>query len=510
MLDLFVSTMALGLATQVPAPANAQAMQTCDDFVTESDWHPSEAYHWLDVLLDVSAHEVLRVGARPTVLSRQMAIVQTAVFDAWAAYDATAVGTRYGAALRRPEAERTLENKRTAIAYAAYYALLDQFPDEAARIRDAFAAAGYDADIASEDAETPEGIGRLAALAVVEARHHDGANQLGDEAGSDGTPYSEYIMYRPVNGPYQINDPDRWQPIPASDGNGGVAVQTWLTPHWYRVDTFGLDSADQFRAPPPPVVDSDQLLAETEQVAEMNADLTPDQKALVEFMRDGPASTGQSGHWLQMSQVVSCRDQTDLDTDVRMYFAVANVSMDAFIASWDSKIYYDTSRPWTLIRHYFGEEVIDAWGGPGEGRSELPASRWMPYSPAVFPTPPFAGYPSGHSTISAAAADTLRRFTGSDEFGYSVEVMAGSMTEPGPGTPVTLDFPTFSYTADQAGISRLYGGYHIMADNIEGLAMGRHVSAYDWPIIESYFDGTATIENPLPLDLVEDDSSAQP
>jgi hypothetical protein len=103
-------------------------------------------------------------------------------------------------------------------------------------------------------------------------------------------------MYRPVNGPYDIKDPDRWQPIPASDGKGGVAVQEWLTPHWYRVKTFGLTSPEQFRAPPPPLVGSEQLLAETEQVAEMNAELTAAQKALVEFMRDGPASTGQSGH----------------------------------------------------------------------------------------------------------------------------------------------------------------------------------------------------------------------
>ena len=338
-------------------------------------------------------------------------------------------------------------------------------------------------------------LGPVAARAVLEHRYSDGANQRGDETGSNGEPYSQYIMYRPVNGPYEIIDPDRWQPIPASDGAGGVAVQEWLTPHWYRVETFALDSADQFRAPEPPLVGTEQLLAEIEQVAEMNAQLTPEQKALVEYMRDGPASTGQSGHWLQMSQSVSRRDRNDLDTDVKLYFAVANVAMDAFIASWDSKIYYDTSRPWTLVRHYFADEVIEAWGGPGEGAVAMEASRWHPYSPREFPTPPFAGYPSGHSTVSAAAADTLARFTGSDHFGYSVDLKAGSLTEPGYESDVTLDFPTFSYTADQAGISRLYGGYHIQADNIEGLNMGRRVSAHVWPAIKSYFDGTAVVSD---------------
>ena len=497
--------MAVGLGSalmkQVPPPADASAIQQCTDLAGDAGFEPSAAYHWTDVLLDVSAREVLVEGARPTVLSRQMAIVETAMFDAWAAYDDTAVGTRYGAALRRPADERTEANTQIAIAFATYVALLDQFPGLHDHIRSRFADAGFDPDFVSHDPVTPEGIGRLAAEAVIAARHDDGANQLGDEAGSDGTPYSQYIMYRPANHPNVILDADRWQPIPASDGMGGTAVQSWLTPHWYRVETFGLESSDQFRAPPPPLVGSEQLEAEAMQVEAMNANLTNEEKALVEFMRDGPASTGQSGHWLQMAQVVSCRDRNDLDTDMRMFFAVANVSMDAFIASWDSKIYYDTSRPWTLIRHYRGQEVIEAWGGPGQGTVEVSATDWHPYSPRTFPTPPFGGYPSGHSTISAAAADTLRRFTGDDAFGYSVEVQAGAMTEPGyMHAPVVLDFPTFTETAEMAGISRLLGGYHIMADNVEGLAMGRRVSAHDWPIIQSYFDGTAEIEDPLSLD----------
>ncbi|MEE4185266.1 MAG: vanadium-dependent haloperoxidase, partial [Gammaproteobacteria bacterium] len=191
-----------------------------------------------------------------------------------------------------------------------------------------------------------------------------------------------------------------------------------------------------------------------------------------------------------------------------LYFAVANAAFDAFIASWESKIYYDTSRPWTLIRYYFADEVIDGWGGPGAGKTQLPANRWHPYSPAVFPTPPFGGYPSGHSTVSAASAETLRRFTGSDDFGYVVNLSAGSLTEPGTETPVTLEFPTFTYTAEQAGISRLYGGYHIQADNIEGLNMGRKVADYVWPVTESYFNGTAVIDDPVPAPNLADNGPA--
>lgn len=482
-----------GLLTAAsPAPGLAREAGNTDAGCATS----SMAYHWLDVTLDATAQEVLRVGARPTIISRQLAIVQTAVYDAWAAYDPVAVGTRYGDGLRRPAEEHTAANKQTAIAFAAYRTMIDQLPGETDYITRAFVEAGYDPQNRSTDPATPEGIGNLAAAAVLAYRHHDGANQLGDEAGSNGEPYSQYIMYRPVNGPYDIVDPDRWQPIPASDGRGGVAVQQWLTPHWYRVAPFALEAPDQFRSPPPPLVAGEQLLAETEEIARMNAQLTPEQKALVEFMRDGPASTGQSGHWLNLAQEVSCRDGHDLDIDVKMYFAVANIAMDAFIASWDSKIYYDTSRPWTLIRHYFGDEVIEAWGGPGQGMVQMEARSWHPYSPAEFPTPPFAGYPSGHSTVSAASAEILKWFTGSDAFGYSVELSAGSLTEPGHEIPVTLEFPTFTYTAEAAGISRLYGGYHIQADNTEGLIMGRRVAEYGWPVVQAYFDGTARIENP--------------
>jgi hypothetical protein len=85
---------------------------------------------------------------------------------------------------------------------------------------------------------------------------------------------------------------------------------------------------------------------------------------------------------------------------------------------------------------------------------------WLPYQPATFPTPPFPEYPSGHSTFSAAGATILALFTGSDTFGGSVTIPAGSSTvEPGisPRTDVTLSWPTFTAAANEAGISRRYG-----------------------------------------------------
>lgn len=472
---------------------------------------PSAAYQWLDITLEATAREVDRNGARPTVLSRTLAIVLTAQYDAWAAYDARAVGTRLGGSLRRPPEERTLANKEKAIAYAAYRTLLDVYPDDAAWIADQMRRMGFEPEDASVDPATPQGVGNLAAEAVIAWRHTDGANQLGDAPGSNGRPYSDYTAYAPVNPPDRIIDPDRWQPIPFSDGKGGTVTPGFLTPHWYLVKPFALDSSAQFRPPPPPKVGSHALARDVKEILDFNATLTPSEKALVEFMRDGPRSTGQSGHWLRLAQAVSRRDGYGLDEDVRLYFAVSNVAMDAFIAAWEAKRYYDTSRPWTLVRYYEAGREVMGWRGPGLGVDKLPAEQWHPYSPATFVTPPFPGYVSGHSTVSAACAKLLELFTGSDTFGEAQVWTAGSLTEPGfacgviqqrKGKPskdteadcvVTLALPTFSETAEMAGISRVMGGYHIQADNVAGLQLGRDVARFIWPRVQAYFDGTAAV-----------------
>src|SRR5258705_6369200 len=96
---------------------------------------------------------------------------------------------------------------------------------------------------------------------------------------------------------------------------------------------------------------------------------------------------------------------------------------------------------------------------------------WRPYQPSYFPTPPFPEFISGHSTFSAASAEALRRFTGSDRFGASATIAAGSSkVEPGlvPAKDVTLSWPTFSAAADEAGLSRRYGGIHVVHRDLQG------------------------------------------
>jgi hypothetical protein len=493
------------------SPATASA--TTD---APSDFEPSAAYRWLDIVLEASARDVERVGARPTILSRQMAIPMTAVYDAWACYDDRAVGSRLGGSLRQPEELRTDANREEAIAYACYRTCLDQFPAFQDYLTGEMQAMGYDPTNTSLDTSTAAGIGNTVAKAILDYRRRDGANQYGKEIGSNGEPYSDYTMYRPVNPVDEIVDPDRWQPIPFDDGEGGKVVFGFLTPHWYRVTPFALASSDEFRPGPPPLVGTDQLKREVDECIEFNASLTPEQKALVEFMRDGPRSTGQSGHWLKFAQAVSRRDRNDLDRDVKLFLAVSNCAFDAFIAAWDSKRFYDSSRPWTLVRYYYEGQKVRGWAGPGQGvLSEIPAEEWHPYSPSTFITPPFPGYVSGHSCVSGACAKMLELFTGNDGFGIDEKRHAGDLTEAGfscsqmqqlDGRPlaeiigdehatcdVVLQMPTFTETAEMAGISRVMGGYHIQADNVAGLELGRDVAKSIWPKIQAYFDGTAKV-----------------
>lgn len=456
----------------------------------QKNFKPSLANKWLDIALEITANDVDRYGAKPTIQARQLGIAMNAMYDAWACYDAKAVNSLFGDKLRRPAAERTKKNKEKAISYAMLHVLIDLYPLDKKQILDEFQKMGYDPKNYTLDKTKPEGIGNLVAKELLKSRHNDGSNQLGNELGSDGKPYSDYTYYKPINTYKKVIDPDRWHPLPFVKNNGDTFLVNFLTPHWYRVKPFGLQSSSQFRAPEFPKVGSEQLKKEVDECIDFNANLDKTRKATIEFMRDGPRSTGQAGHWLKFAQMVSVRDQNDLDRDVKLYFVVGTTAMDAFIACWETKRYYDSARPWTLIRHYYKGQQIKGWGGPDKGTLDIPADKWHPYSPADFVSPPFPAYVSGHSTVSAACAKVLELFTGSDHFGEIENRVAGVITET-PGDPVSLPLPTFTATAEMAGISRVLGGYHIQADNIEGLNMGRKIAHYLWSdVYQKYFEGT--------------------
>lgn len=481
-LALFIITVLLCVSL---VPAYAQIPKSA------STWEPSIAFQWWDVAFKTVSLDVARHQTRPTVSSRALGILGTAMFDAWATYDEKAIGTRLGGTLRRPVSELTLANKTKAISFAAYRTLVDIYPEESTYLASQMRKFGFNPEDDSTDKTNPQGIGNTVAAALLEYRHHDGANQLGDELGSNGLPYSDYTLYQPINTVDKIVDPNRWQPITFVDSKGGTRIPPFSAPHWYRVKPFALLRPDQFRPPAQPKVGSEQLYQEAQQVLEMSANLTPEQKALVEFMRDAPGSDhpGLAGLWLSFGQGVARRNKHTLDQDIKLFFALSGAAMDSFIAGWDAKRYYDSSRPWTLIHYLFDKKYVRAWGGPGKGTIKMLGNQWYPYSPPSLVTPPFPSYVAAHGVIGGACAEILRFFSGDDYFGESFTMKAGALTEPGFETNVTLSFPTFTSIAEASALSGVYGGTHIPSDATEGLKLGRKVGKFVLEKALGYING---------------------
>ncbi|MEP6647698.1 MAG: vanadium-dependent haloperoxidase [Saprospiraceae bacterium] len=439
------------------------------------------AYIWADMALEATAHNTDLYKPRPTITSRYLGLVFVSIFDAWSRFDSTAIPVYLKGAERRPVAEQTERNKEIAISYAAYGALSEYYTDDTLIFRQLMTKMGLDPNNATLDPATPEGIGNLAAKTLIAARRDDGSNQYGQVEGSNGTPYFDYTKYQCVNSAEECKDINRWQPKYFSDGKGGKFAPGCLTPFWNKVKPVALESADQFRPGPPPLEGSAELEKEVKNVVEMQEHITNEQKALVEFMRDGPSSVQQAGHWLRLAQQVSIRDNHTLDQDVKMYFLTEVTAMDAFIACWDAKMFYDFARPYALVHHQYKGKKIKGWGGPNMGIVEMNGEDWRPYSPETFVCPPFPAYVSGHSTVSGGCSEVLKLFTGSDHFGFEVKRVPGELTgENITGDSVTLKFPTFTETAEMAGISRVLGGYHIQSDNLEGLRLGRRVGDEIW------------------------------
>jgi hypothetical protein len=452
------------------------AISGCGGSGSSSSTAPANAsLQWTEELLTSASNSTIG----PPAIARSLGIVSTAGFDAWAAYDAKAIGTRLGGSLRRPAAERTIANKQKAISYAMYRALLNLYPAQADRFRAKMVAFGYDPDDASESVTTPQGIGNHVAAKLIEYRRNDGANQSGN--------YADTTSYVPVNTADVVNDPSKWQPLRFANG----ATPGFLAPHWNQVIPFGLSSASEFRTNGGPTYGSPQYLAQLDEIVETTANLTEEQKVIAEYWADGPRTVTPPGHWLLFATEVAKRDQMTLDKSVQLFFMVGNAAMDASIACWDMKRVYNTSRPITAIRANYAGRQVRSFISPTAGFGMVDGSQWLPFQSPNFISPPFPEYASGHSTFSAAGAEVLRRFTGSDYFGYSVTVPANSLTiQAGvPAAPVTLSWPTFKDAADQAGMSRRYGGIHFKAGDLDARACGKKVGERAFETAMDFING---------------------
>jgi hypothetical protein len=476
--------LALGLVASVGRPEPARAADG-DNLVLV----------WNQAALD----SIRALPPAPTVAARALAIVHTAIYDAWAAYDPLAVGTRLGAKLRQPEAERTQANKNKAVSFAAYLALVDLFPARQAAFAQQMTDLGYVTDCS--DTSSAASVGTIAGQAVLDFRHTDGANQLNGYADTSG--------YIPVNSWDQMKEPDHWQPLcvplPAPGATDCPAQQRFATPHWRTVTPFALTSAAQFRPDHGPAVTvlkgkpSDAFTKEVDQQLKYSAGLTDTQKVIAEYWEDPPGSVTPPGHWNLFAQWVSRRDHHSLDEDTKVFMALNNGLLDASITAWDAKRQWNSVRPITAVRWLMKDQLVQGWGGPYQGTKTIRGQDWLPYQRANFVTPSFPEYLSGHSTFSAAAAMALKAATGSDTFGMSVTIPAGSSriepktdTQPGvPAAPVTLSWKSFTAAADQAGISREYGGIHFNDGDFEARQAGEDVGLLVWSKAKSYFNGKA-------------------
>ncbi|MEB3279778.1 MAG: phosphoesterase [Lyngbya sp.] len=324
------------------------------------------------VLWDEAARTAVRnTSAGPTIASRAYAIVHTAMYDAWASYDPVAIGTQLGDKLQRPPEENTLSHKSQAISYAAYTALIDLFPSQTQIFDSLMQQLGFDPKNAIANPQTPSGIGREAAIALLSFRHHDGSNQLNN--------YADTTNYQPVNAPDRLDNPNRWQPlrVPLNDPNG--RPQRFLTPHWGSIIPFALTKGSQFRPSAPPELATPLYHQRVQEIIDYSANLTDEQKIIAEYWEDGPGTSFPPGKWMSFGQYISQRDNHSLDEDVKLFFMLANAVFDAGIAAWESKRYYDYIRPVSAIRSLFNGREIQAWAGPGKGTQTLDGSQWHPY-----------------------------------------------------------------------------------------------------------------------------------
>src|SRR5262245_30717675 len=352
-------------------------------------------------------------------------------------------------------------------------------------------------------------------------------------------PYSDYVAegyapYVPVNplmgycNPLiavctrqEVWAPDHWQPLIYDrgqlclDSDGGneetcPQIQVFMAPHWERVAPFALTSAGQFDSqltiPSPDLMkNSGQYMSDVNDMIQFSRNLDVQRKLIVEYWADGPSSELPPGHWGVFAQFVSQRDNHTIDEDAKMFFAMHNASFDAGIVAWHIKRMYNGVRPITAIRFTKKGQLIHAWGGPGQGTQLIPGEKWSPYNPGSNLTPPFPGYFSGHSVFSRSSATVLALFTGGEAFGFSTVIprcdpdffgtdfsKCFGRVEPGiPPVDTTLSYPTFDDAANEAGLSRLYGGIHFSDDNSTAQSVGRLIGAQAWEKALTYFNGTA-------------------
>jgi membrane-associated phospholipid phosphatase len=370
--------------------------------------------------------EAIRVEkSPPPIAARNLAIVGAAIYDAvngpMGFYpDYLVDGSGWAGAA--PEA---------AAIQAAYETLIQLYPNQKPTFDSLLAEALGTLPTGSSAVQGGITFGNQVAQAILSARANDGSGQ---------------------SVPYRINtDPGNWQPT--------GPVTSPLLPHWGGVTTFGIESGSQFRPGDPPALDS-AAYAEafnlTKDLGGLNSNSrTADQTEIAKFWADGTGTYTPPGHWNSIGAQVLDRQNATLVESARTMGLLNMALADAAIACWDAKYTYDTWRPVTAIR----QADVDGNG------ATVADPQWQP----LLSTPPFPEYTSGHSTFSGAAATVLTRLVGDN-----ISFTTNSIGLPG----VNRSYTSFHQAAQEAGMSRIYGGIHFMPANLEGLNCGYQVGNY--------------------------------
>jgi hypothetical protein len=423
-----------------------------------------------------------------TIVLRFTSMITAAWFDAIAPYHPTATGI-YSTIARQPATESTNANKNVATLYASFRVLSSLLPEAGASWRAMLESVGLDPEVAQQNDSNPTGIGNLAGMEVVSARLSDGMNQSGDEGGGlyNRFPYADYTGYEPENSAYHLKKRGRWQPDILTAGAGLFQVQQHVTPQMALTDTYTGLNLNNLKAPTPKKSQAGMAAykKQVDEVLAASAAMTDEQKMMAEFFDNKLRSLGFSALFIFQTRGFGFDEFVQYDCLVNL------AAFDTAVLIWKEKLRYDAVRPFSAIKHVYDDSTVTAWGGPGKGTvSNLSAGNWRSYIQSA----DHSEYPSGSSAFCAAHAEASRYYLGSDDFGWSVPIDAGSSRiETGitPANDIVLHWDTWTDFETDCGMSRFWSGVHFKDSITEGAPLGRAVGHAAYQFLQARIDGTA-------------------